>query len=145
MSRRKDWCINISPSWKKKVKFANDNTLSAEDICDVLVRRKYGKQSMISNVLYIPSMKINMLSKGQLVERNYKVLNEDRMMRVIALRKRLILKAPISHNRTFRVELDVLERKCLATTSSRDEWLWHYILSHLNFNDISNLKRKNMV
>lgn len=41
--RRKDSLINISPSSKNKVKFANNNTLSAEGIGDVLIRRNDGK------------------------------------------------------------------------------------------------------
>lgn len=70
---------------------------------------------------------------------------KDRMPKVTDSRNRLILKVPISQNRSFIIELDMLEHKFLATAASRDEWLWHYKLDHLNFNDISNLKRKNMV
>lgn len=126
MTRRKDWLININISLKHKVKFANDNSLLVEVICDVLIRRKNGKKLVISNVLYIPDMKSNMLSIGQLIERNYKGLIEDRVMRVIDLSNKLILKAHMCQNRTFKIELDVLEHKCLTTASSRDEWLWHF-------------------
>lgn len=87
----------------------------------------------------------NMLSISHPMKRKYQVLMKDRMMRVIDSRNRLNLKASMSQNRTFRIELDVLERKCLTTTSSRDKWLWNYRLGHLNFNDISNVKRKKMV
>lgn len=51
----------------------------------------------------------------------------------------------MSQNKTFNIELNVVEHKCLETEASRDEWLWHYKLVHLNFNDIWNLKRRNMV
>ena len=37
MSRRKDWFVNINPSMKNMVKFANDNTLAAEGIGDVMI------------------------------------------------------------------------------------------------------------
>lgn len=59
---------------KNKVKFANDNTLVAECIGDVLIMRIYGKQEHICNVLYIPCMKSNMINICQLIEKNYKVL-----------------------------------------------------------------------
>lgn len=49
-TRRKDWFINISPSMKNKIKFINDNTLTAKGIDDVLIMRKYGKSSVISKV-----------------------------------------------------------------------------------------------
>lgn len=134
MTGRKKLFINISTSLKNKVKFENDNTLCAEGIGDVLIRRKDGKLSVISNMLYIPGMKSNLLSICQLIERNYKVLIKDRMMRVIDSRNRLILKAHIA----FKIKLDMLEHKFQAIAASRDGWLWHYTLGHLNFNDISN-------
>ena len=90
-------------------------------------------------------MKRNLLSIWQLVEKNYKVLIEDKLMRVIDANGRVILKAPMSQNRTFNIELNMMEHKCLSTAASRDEWIWHYRLCHLNFRDITDLKRKNMV
>ena len=56
---------------KNMVKFANDNTVEAEGIDDVMIMRKDGKKwSVISNVLYIPGMNNNFLNIGQLVEKN---------------------------------------------------------------------------
>ena len=145
MTGRKDWFVNMKPLMKNMVKFANDNTLADEGIGDVLIIRKDGKRLVISNVLYIPGMKSNLLSIGQLVEKNYKVSVEDKIMRAVDARGKLILKAPMSQNRTFKIELNVMEHKCLSTAASRDEWMWHYRLGHLNFKDIRDLKRKNMV
>lgn len=72
-----------------------------------MIMRKDGKMSVISNVLYIPDMKSNFLGIRQLVKKNYKVSIEDNLMRVLYLGGRLIWKAPMSQNRTFRVELNV--------------------------------------
>src|ERR1043165_904544 len=83
MSGRKDWFVNLKPLMKNMVKFANDNTLAVEGIGDVMIMRKNGKRSVISNVLYIPGMKSNLLSIGQLVEKNYKETIEDKITRVI--------------------------------------------------------------
>ena len=121
---KKDWFININPSMKNMVKFENENTLAAGGIGDVLIMRKDGKMSVISNVLYIPGMKYNLHSIWELVEKNYKVLIEDKMMRVVDANGRLILKAPMSQNR--KIELNVMEHKFLSTAASRYEWIWYY-------------------
>lgn len=55
---------------KNKVKFANDNTLAAEGISDVLIMKKDGKISVTSNVLYTPDMKNNLLNIGKLFEKD---------------------------------------------------------------------------
>ena len=66
-------------------------------------------------------MKRNFLSIGQLVEKNYKVSIEDKMMRVVDANGRLISKAHMYQNRTFKIELNVMEHKFLSTAASRDE------------------------
>ena len=83
MSGRKDWFVNLKPLMKNMVKFANDNTQESEGIGDVMIIRKDGRRSVISNVLYIRGMKRNLLIIGQLVKNNYKVIVEDKMMRVV--------------------------------------------------------------
>ena len=147
----------ITHAWKERlvcqhkalnenmVKFANDNTLAAKDIGDVMIMSKNGKRSVISNMLYILGMKSNLLSIGKLVEKNYKFSIKDKMMRVVSVNGRLILKAPMSQNRTFKIKLNLMEHKFLSTTASRDEWIWHYRLEYRNFRDIRDLKRRNMV
>ena len=91
MSGRKDWFVNIKPSMKNTMKFTNDNTLAFEGISDVMIMRKDDKRSVISNVLYIPGMKNNLLSIGQSIENNYKFSIKDKMMRVVDANGRLIL------------------------------------------------------
>lgn len=104
---------------KNKVKSTNDNTLIAKGIGDVMIMRKHRKKSVISNVLYILGMKNNLLSIRQLIEKNYKVLIKYKMMRILDSGGRLILKAPMSQNITFKVELNVMEHKCLSTAANK--------------------------
>jgi hypothetical protein len=118
MTGRTDWFVKINSTSKNKVKFADDSTLSAEGNGDVLIKKKDGEQSLISEVLYIPGMKRNLLSNGQLLEKEYKVSLENKMMRVHDSKGKLILKALMSKNSTFKIELNVMEHRCLATAVS---------------------------
>lgn len=43
------------------------------------------------------------------------------MLRVIDTKGNLVLKTPKSKNITFKIELDVMEHKCLLNATSRDE------------------------
>ncbi|XP_050893480.1 uncharacterized protein LOC127100379 [Lathyrus oleraceus] len=145
MTGRKDWFVQINQATKSKVKFADDTTLSAEGVGDVLIGKKNGGHSRIKDFLYIPGIKCNLLSIGQLLERGYKIRLEDKILRVLDSNGLLILKAPMAVNRTFKVELKVMEHRCLATAASIDEWLWHYRLGHLNFRDLRKLQQSEMV
>lgn len=145
MSGRKDWFVNLDESVQNKVRFADDSTLSAAGLGRVLIRRKDGNPSFISDVLYVPGMKSNLLSLGQLLEKGYVMRMENKEMKVFDADNRLLLKAPLAKNRTFKVGIQIMEHKCFATAVSKEEWTWHYRFGHLNFQDLSLLQRKNMV
>lgn len=145
MSGRKDWFVNLDESVHNKVKFADDSTLSAAGLGRVLIKRKDGSPSFISDVLYVPGMKTNLLSLGQLLEKGYVMKMENKEMKVYDGEKRLIIKTPLASNRTFKVGIQVMEHKCLAAAISQEEWIWHYRFGHLNFKDLRMLERKQMV
>jgi len=121
MTGRRDWFSSFDQSHRNKVKFANDSTLNAEGVGVVCIRSKNGDQAFINDVLYIPGIKCNLLSVGQLIEKDYKIVIEDRMMKLMDSNRKLILKAPMSRNRTFKIELNVMNHMCLATAVEREE------------------------
>lgn len=133
MTGRRDWYVKINHVVKNKVKFADDTTLAVDGNNDVLIMRRDGGHSFIKYVLYIPGIKCNLLSLGQLLEKGYKIHMENKMLHIMDANRVLVLKASMDANRTFKVELKVMEHKCLATTDSREKWIWHYCLWHLNF------------
>lgn len=51
MTGRKDWFVNCDESIKCKVKFADNNTLTAAGLGKVLIKRTDGQHSFISDVL----------------------------------------------------------------------------------------------
>ncbi|MCI74275.1 hypothetical protein A2U01_0095539, partial [Trifolium medium] len=69
MTGRKDWFTSLKTTQNNNVKFADNSSLAVQGIRDVSIKRKDGKCSVISSVLYIPGMKCNLLSIGQLLEK----------------------------------------------------------------------------
>lgn len=69
MTGRKDWFVKINCAMKNKVKFTNDTILEADGIGDVLIIRRDDGHSLIKYVLYIPGIKCNLRSIGQLLRR----------------------------------------------------------------------------
>lgn len=63
---------------KNKVNFADDATLVVDGISIVLIMRRDDGHSLINEVLYIPGIKCNLLSIGQLFEKCYKIYMEKR-------------------------------------------------------------------
>lgn len=139
--------MNFDEIKKSKVKFVDDNTLMVEGMGDVIINRKNGSQAIIIGVLFVPVMKCNLLSIGQLVEKGYTVImgNNDRV-ELYDRNKKLILTSKISRNRTFQVSLEVVESmQCMVTVKKEENWLWHMRFGHLSFRDLQMLGEKCMV
>jgi len=115
MTRRKDWLIDLDESVKKNVRFANNNTVMAEGLGRVLIHRKDGKRSSINEVLYVLTMHSNLLSLGQLLEKGYKTMLEGHHMKIFYQKGRMIIKAPVSSNKTFKTEIQVQQdQECFS-------------------------------
>ncbi|XP_073223464.1 uncharacterized protein [Cicer arietinum] len=102
----------------------DNSSVTAEGIGKVLIQRRNGKQSFICDVLHVPNTKNNLLSLGQLLEKGYSMKMEQGEMRLFDDPKRLILKAPLSKNRTFKIDIQINESNCLAAEVMNEDWLW---------------------
>ncbi|XP_014515563.1 uncharacterized protein LOC106773379 [Vigna radiata var. radiata] len=143
MTGNKKWLIDLDTSVKSVVRFADDSVVQAEGSGKVLITRKNGKPVYMHNVLYVPMMKSNLLSLGQLLEKGYSMQLQKRNIEVYDEQQRLLIKAPLARNRTFKVELNVVEVQCLAAEGANaEEWLWHYRFGHLNFKSLCQLRDK---
>ena len=69
MTGRKEWFISLDDSSKSKVRFADDSSLIVEGIGRVAFRDTNGKETIIEEVLYVPGLKTNLLSLGQLLQK----------------------------------------------------------------------------
>ena len=144
MTEKMDWFINLNESSKSRFRFANDSTLTIEGIGRVAFKGKDGKDIVIE-VLFIPGMKTNLLSLGQLLENGFVMRMEDNCLKVFDKDQKLVIKENLSQNRTFRIGMNILKHECLATLENKMEWLWHHRFGRLNFKDLQLLTRHKMV
>jgi hypothetical protein len=143
-TRHGEWLVNFNNSSISKIRFADNKTILAEGMGDVLIKDKKGHQAIITGVLYVPAMKTNLLSMGQLLEKGFIMHLENNVMEVFDSHKNSILRAPLSQNRTFQVQLPA--NQCLASMKITDEaWLWHMRYGHMNFKSLSHLKSNELV
>ena len=65
MTGHKEWLVNFDMKKRSKVKFVDNRVIEAKGTTgDVLIQRKDGGQALITEVLYVPTMKNNLLSIG---------------------------------------------------------------------------------
>ncbi|RDX93043.1 hypothetical protein CR513_24745, partial [Mucuna pruriens] len=146
MTSNRDWLVDFNPNVTTSVRFADNSTILAEGIGKVMITRKNGKTTYMHDVLYIPSMKNNLLSLGQLLEKGFTMAMQANHIEIFDDKQRLVLKAPLSRNRTFKVNLSTAAIQCMSIVNTEeDSWLWHYKYGHLNFKSLHQLSSRQMV
>ncbi|XP_010269649.1 PREDICTED: uncharacterized protein LOC104606252 [Nelumbo nucifera] len=71
MCDKKELFADLDESFRTKIKFADDSTISMMGKGHILINLKNGDHKYISDVFYVPGMKSNLLSVGQLAEKGY--------------------------------------------------------------------------
>ncbi|GKU93614.1 hypothetical protein SLEP1_g7191 [Rubroshorea leprosula] len=71
MSGKRELFADLDESFRTKVKFADDRTIPITGKGRILINLKNGDHKYISDVFYVPGMKSNLLSVGQLLEKGY--------------------------------------------------------------------------
>jgi len=125
MTGEKSWFSKLDDLVNKKIRFADNSIVCAAGIGKVLIHRNDGKKACITDVLYVPNMRSNLISIGQLLQKCYTMKVEAQIMKVFDSKNRLILKAPLSKQRTFKININVIEDKCLLSEVKSENWLWH--------------------
>ena len=88
----------------------------------------------------------NLLSLGQLLEKGYITMLEDHHMKIFNLKGRMIIKAPMSSNKTFKIEIQIQQdQECLSVTEDTKSWLWHKRYGHLNFKRLRMMSNNKIV
>eukprot|EP00253_Pinus_taeda_P030419 PITA_30419 len=142
---------------KKYGHYASECRKKQHDMREVKIFTKQGERKTIADVYYVPGMRCNLLSVGQLVQKGYNVffVNDVCTIMDIAPSKRLIAEVKMTRNKMFplRIRADLKNKNEIAAVTQeafqsvpKDEnWLWHLRFGHLNFGGLNLLSRKGMV
>ena len=110
-----------------------------------------GASYMISDVYYVPELKNNLLSLGQLQEKKITIIIQSGVCKIYHEEKGLIAESKMSANRMFMLidqgkdVAESSERRCLQTTTDDIARLWHERYGHLSHQGMKTLQSKDMV
>ncbi|XP_050885286.1 uncharacterized protein LOC127088725 [Lathyrus oleraceus] len=74
MTGRKLWLVDFNELKKSKVKLVDNSSLQVEGTGKIVIQRSNRVKALIKDVLYVPGIKCNLLSVGQLVENGFSVV-----------------------------------------------------------------------
>ncbi|CAN0881937.1 Retrovirus-related Pol polyprotein from transposon TNT 1-94 [Linum grandiflorum] len=136
----------IDDTYRSHVKIGDGKRLELEGKGTILVKGKEGNKTLIQEVLYVPELAQNLLSVGQLMMKNYKLLFDNGECEIInKSNNSKVAKIPMTSNQLFPLTMARNEEVALKSQSMDESFLWHLRYGHLNYKGLKLLKEKNMV
>lgn len=135
----------IDPSVTGRVKFGDGSTVKIHGLGTVLFQCKNGEHRALTNVYFIPALKSNIISIGQLSERGCKMIIEDDYLQIFDTERKLLANVKRTRNRLYILDLIMAKPVCLKASTGDEAWKWHARYGHLNFKALRELARKGMV
>ena len=149
MCGTREWFVEFENDFSQSVKLGDDRRMMVEGRGSLRLEIN-GIITVITSVYYVPGLKNNLFSVGQLQEKGLRIIIEDDVCEIWSKQQRkLIIQSNMTKNRMFMVRAYVkktkgVETRCLQATTPNDQ-LWHKRFGHLNTRSLRSLAEKDMV
>lgn len=100
---------------------------------------------VLTGIYYIPELKSNIVSLGQLEEKGFKYQGENGNLCVYYQDHKLLISTLRTGNRLYTVKFGLSSPICLLAKSDEKAWQWHARFGHLNFRTLYDLSSGSMV
>ncbi|KAL0440934.1 UNVERIFIED_CONTAM: hypothetical protein Sradi_0032300 [Sesamum radiatum] len=123
----------LDESFKTNVKLGDNHIVKVEGKGSVAINTKKGTR-VINDVMYIPNLRTNLFSVGQMMEQGYTLHfggdscniydNKDKTLKIAEVR--------MKEHKCFPIHLQYKGRTAMKAQEDQS-WLWHRRLGHFNF------------
>ncbi|KAA8549201.1 hypothetical protein F0562_000885 [Nyssa sinensis] len=146
MCGKKEYFSDFDGSFRDSVKLGNNSSMVVTGKGNVRLQVN-GIVQIITEVFYMPELKNNLLSIGQLQEKRLTILFQNGKCKVFHPERGLIMETKMSSNRMFMLYAisQPIASTCFNTIIEDMVQLWHYRYGHLSFKGLKTLQQKKMV
>ncbi|PKU78743.1 5'-3' exoribonuclease 2 [Dendrobium catenatum] len=126
--------VTLDNTIQSEVCTGDDNKLFVEGKCDILVQTRKGEKK-ISYVFFVPNLKHNLLSVGQLNQKGYVlILSFD----TCTIKDKYGFSvAKVTPNKMYPMKMICSMNGCLKNSIEIHSRLWHYRFGHLSSKTLS--------
>ena len=121
------------------MKFGDNSGVDIQGRGTVVFQCKNGEHKALTDVYYIPKLRSNIVSIGQLDERGCQVLIDGSVLRIRDCERKLLAKVERGRNRLYTLALHIARPVCLAARCDDAAWCWHARFGHLSFDALARM------
>src|ERR1041385_1846755 len=145
MTGCKEKFLDLEYDVKGSVKFGDGSTVEICGQGSVLFMGLNGEHRTLTGVYYIPQLRSNIISIGQLDEIGCKVHIEYGVMTIFDKLRHVLVRVNRTRNRLYILTLYPTQPECWLVKSDDDSWLWHARFGHVNFYALKKMSKMEMV
>ena len=140
MCANKEWFLDFDEEFRQSVNLGNNFKMAVLGKGNIRLQVA-GVIQVITDVFYIPELKNNLLSLGQLQERGVSILIQHVECKIYHPKKGLILQTTMSTNRMFILLARIMSQTttCFQIIIEDNNHLWHCRYGHLGFKGLRTL------
>lgn len=125
--------------------FGDGSTVKIEGKGKIMLMCKNGEERALHDVYYIPNLRNNIISLGQMSEEGNRLVLRGEFFWIFDSREKLLMKVRRSPNRLYKIIIETSKQVCLITKVDKISKLWHARLGHVNYQAMFLVSRKKMV
>nr|GFB11584.1 zinc finger, CCHC-type [Tanacetum cinerariifolium] len=123
MTGTKSHFKDIDESVTGRVRFGDGLYVQIKGKGSILSGCKNNEQKIVSDIYYIPNLKSNILSLGQLTEIGCKIIMDGNKLTLYDKNKKLLIKVERLKNRIYSIRLQIEAPICLLENVDSQAWL----------------------
>ena len=127
------------------VKFGDGSVVSIRGRGTVIFLCNNGDQRALTGVFFIPSLRSNIISVGQLDEAGCSINIEHGVMVIRDPSRRMMARIKRSGSRLYTGVLTIDSPACLLAQGDDASWRWHARMGHLHFRALRTMSSKQLV
>ena len=145
MMSKRSFFYFLDESLQGSIKFGDESSVRYEGKGSILLNYLDGEEITIEGVLYVPSLRVNILSLGKLDEDGFISTLGGGILSIFDKEGKQFAQVRKTKGRMYLLNLNVAESCQISREEDQEVWLWHHRLCHQNFRAIDDMRRGEMV
>ena len=145
MTGMRSFFKSIDENQRGTIKFGDESSIAFEGKGSIIVNYSNGEELKLEGVLFVPTLKVNILSLGKLDDDGFTSNLGGGVLSIFDDRGNVFANVRKSRGSMYLIKLNIPEVCQITREEEGAVWLWHYRLCHQNFRKIDDMRRAEMV